>query len=260
MRLVTKILVHSFNGFAKESKDFVEFEGEKYEVDTENEGKPLKNDDGELIPFEDEGGKEESKEEKKKESKKENLDENPSKLSLEELKEINPKVAEILDDYSKKKVELSKIEKERIENEEKKAEQKGEWESLAKKREQDITKEKGEVSKLSDILEKYKGTVDNFYKNLIEQVPEDKRSLIPDSFSNRQAVEYITKNAKSLAISLINQGKGSKIPDSDENLDNESKLAKRLNELREKDIRTSKERKEMLDVAKKLKKVRRDKE
>ena len=259
-------IVHSLDGYADgdggDANDFVEIDGVKYKQDPDNEGEALKGEDGKPVPYEekkagddDKGGKKDDGDGGKKDEPKD-----PSKMSLDELKKLNPDVAKALQEGDDARKQLEEAEEKRQKEEEEKLKEQGKWQELAESAKTEAQKAKDEAKKANELLGKYKGTVDSLLESVLGQVPDDKKGLIPSGFSNRQKLEYAIENSKFLGISVVNKGGG--VPPNDGNAptDDEGELQKELNDLMAKESRTYTEDQRMIEVSKKLKEVRKAKE
>jgi len=222
---------------------FIVIEGVKYEVDPNDETKPLLDDKGEKVLFvENKGG--------------EKVD--LSKFSLDELKKANPDVAKALLEAEQIKADKAKADAEKEEAERKAKADQGKWQELAEEETKKRKEAEAQSAKDKDILDKYKGTVNGILEETLKSIPEDKRGLIPSDYSSRKKLEYINSNAKTLGIT-IGGVKGGAIPpnEADINLDDESKAQKEYDDLLKKGSgRTPIENDQMLALAKKIKEIR----
>jgi hypothetical protein len=239
-------------------KNYIEIDGKKYKVDPDDENKALLDDNGEKVPYEDEGNKDDDDKDKNKDGKNVDL----SSMSIEELKKSNPEVAKILkdkEDLDKKIKEKETAEEEA--NRKRKAEERN-WKELAEEESNKRKELENKNTKAEEILGKYKSTVDGILKETLKSIPEDRRNLIPSDYSARKKLEYINNNAKSLGVNIAGaKGAPIKKNDADINLDEESKISKEYNDLLKKGKeRTQVESAQMLQLAKKLKEIRKEKE
>jgi len=181
-----------------------------------------------------------------------------SKISLDELRKANPDIAKALKDADDAKSALDKFNKEKEDADRKAKADQGKWQELA---EEETAKRKNAenlATKSEEILNKYKSTVNGILEETIKTIPEDRRNLIPSDYSARKKLEYINNNAKVLGVSIGGK-KGGEVPpnDKDINLDEESKVQKDYDELLKKGKdRTQIETAQMLELAKKLKEIR----
>jgi len=238
-------------------KKYIIINGVKYKIDPKDRTKALKNDKGEKIKYveetEDEKKKREEKEKEKKDDKKIDL----SKVSLDELKKVNPAVAKLMSSVGDIEKKLTDIEKEKEEKGKKKKEKEGKFQELYEDAEAKRKELQNDATKSEAILGKYKSTINKIVEDNLKIIPEDKHALIPQDYSARKKLEYITENAKILGIKA--GGKGGKIPNSDDdiNLDEESKTQKRFDELKELGAeRTPIQNKEYVETGRKIKEIR----
>ena len=190
----------------------------------------------------------------KQEDKKE-----PQKVSIEELAKTNPELAEML----KEREEMKQKETERMEAERKRqeedAQKKGEWEKLygdSKKRVEELERD---IDTTKKQLGKYAQSTKEILENTLKSIPADRHSLIPDSFSPREKLEYIMKNAKLLGASVTSAGAG--VPKNDDGapVNEEAKLIVEINDLQtksQKQTLTPAEQTAFYEKAKQLKALR----
>lgn len=166
-----------------------------------------------------------------------------SKMSLEDLAKVNPALAEKLQGEEKAKREA--------------AEKTGEFERLYNEEKTSHETTKSEATKNKELLDKYKGTIDEILKSVVEKIPEDKRKLIPESFGNRQKLEYIQANAEWFGIGTVLNA-GGKVPPNNEQppVDEEAKLQKEYDELIAKQGRTHTDDIKLSELATKIKEIR----
>jgi hypothetical protein len=189
---ITKVRVYSQDGFEGDEQKFVEIEGKKYQADPADASKPAKDKDGNPVPFE----------EKKPAA-------DPGKKSVEELAKENPEVAAILAERDDLKGKVKSHETAAAEAERKALEGKGEWQKIADDEKAKRTAAEAKVAELTEHLSKYKDTTKTIYDSLVEQIPTDKRTLIPEEMPLRARLEYVVKNASLLGASpLGNKGGG----------------------------------------------------
>jgi hypothetical protein len=222
---------------------YIVIDGVKYQIDPNDKTKALMDADGKPVPYvEAEGAKVDL-----------------SKFTLEDLKKANPDVAKALQDLDTLRGEKTQAEKDAEDAKTKQLAEQGKWQEIA-----DVEKKKREVlegdfNKNKEVLEKYKGTVTSILETTLKDVPAEKLALIPKDYSPRKKLEYITENAKVLGLNISPANKGGKIEPNevDINLDEESKVAKEFEDLREKGkTRTPAETQKMMDLAKKIKEIR----
>jgi len=184
-----------------------------------------------------------------------------SKLSIDELKKLNPEVAKLISESDDAREKLEEAERKRQEDEEESLKKKGEWQKLAESEKEKRKKAESEANKKSDLLDKYKGTVDGLVKDVMEKIPEEKQTLIPSNFSNRQKLEYVQQNASWFGIKSVVDS-GGRVPPNNEDpaVDEEAKLTKELNDLVAKGgERTPVEDKKMSELGTKIKEIRKNK-
>jgi hypothetical protein len=215
MKKIEAVIVsHRFNGNVDGADKFVEVEGKKYVDD--GSGKAKVGEDGKPILF--------------VEKKADALD--LSTADLEALAKVNPAVAKMLAEKAEADKLLSQNEAARQEKERKDAESRGEWQKIAdqeKLKREDVEKQ---LSAKTELLTKYVGSVESILKEVIATIPKENLTLIPEKFSNREKLEYITQNAKLLGAK-INAAKGDKVDknDIDVNGDGEAKLVAEIQAL-----------------------------
>lgn len=241
-KIVSEIVLHSVNGNEEQSDKFVEVDGKKFVDD--GSGKPKVGEDGKPVPFE----------EKKAEPPKVDL----ANAGLEELAKVNPHVAKMLADQTEEQKKAAEKKKEEEENQRKEAEKNGEWQKLAdefKKKNEDLT---GLLDQKNEQLGKYVKSVETILAEVLKTIPKENLALVPDKFSPREKLEYITQNAKLLGAKIIGAA-GGKIENNDTTptATDEDKLVAEIDELKKKGgTRTASETELMLEKAKKLKEIR----
>lgn len=227
------------DGFAEEGK-FVEIDGAKFVPDEADPSKAKVGDDGKPVPFT----------EKKPETP-------PATKSLEELAKDNPEIAALLEKDKKRVEEDEKRAKEQKEKEEKEAAEKGQWKELAEKRAQELEAEKQKTAQKEEILGKYVGSVKEILAETLKTIPKEKLGLIPDNFSPREKLEYITKNAKLLGAK-VGSGAGGGVGGNDDDppATEEAKVSKELEDLRKKEKKTEADHEKIFELSKSLKEIR----
>ena len=248
------MIVHGQNGYEEDADKFVEIDGKKFIPDGEDPTKAKVGEDGEPVPF---------KEEEKKGDKGDNGDDNNDDLagkSLEDLAKVNPKVAKILEDQEDAKKNKEKEDKEKKDAEDEKAAKDGKWQELAEERKTKADSLQKDLDKNGEILGKYVNSVKEVLKNVIDTIPEENRGLVPEDFSPRQQLEYITKNQKLLGAK-VSQAQGGKILDNDKTPTGteEEELIKEIGEFQEKSQKgtlTEAESEIFFEKGKKLKELR----
>lgn len=231
----------------------IEIEGKKFVQDPENEGEPLKDDEGNPIPYEEVEGEEGDEEDNS---------EDISSYSFDELKNKIPEVAKLVEEKQKQEQKLKEIEEERKKREERKKEEEGKWKELLEDKKKEVSELVDEKTKLKNLLAKHKETISTLLSEVEKTVPEDRKSLIPQEFSKRQRFEYIVKNAELLGAKVaLNKG-GSVPPNQDEPpMDEEAQVQQEFNELMSKERNlTPSEQDKAEELAKKLKEIRKRKD
>lgn len=197
---------------------------------------------------------------KKPEDGKKEDDKGGSPQSLEELAKTNPDIAKLVNEHKDNAKKLADIKAAQEEENRKKLEDENKWKELSDA--DRVAKEKAEAEavKAKEAADKYKSSIEGIVDGMMKQIPEDKRGLVPKDYTPLQQLEFINTNAKWLGVSG-GGSKGGAVPPNEEevNLDEESKLQKEYEELMNKETRTPIEDDKLLQVAKKLKKVRADK-
>jgi len=173
--------------------------------------------------------------------------------TLEELAKDNPAVAKLLDDKRQADIDAAKaLEDEAVKN--------GDWKKLAEERGEKVTELEGKAKNTMEALTKYKGSLKIVLDTMLKKVSEDKVDLIPADYSERQKIEYISKNANLLGVSNFFGGDG-QVPSGDEpNLSEELKLEKEIDELNGKDNLTQPEHELLFAKSTALKVLREKKE
>ena len=230
---------------------FIEIDGAKYKIDPNDETKPLLDDKGEKILY---------VEEKPKDPVVPPKDPAPTDQSLEALAKTNPEVARMLQD--KKQLEEDKRKQDEATEKERKAqlEKNGEFQILAQEAETKREASEAKQAEQAEVLKKQNDAFKDLRDDMVSQIPEDKRTLIPE-VSARKQIDYIRANAKHLGVSILN--KGGKVPDNGNNppLDEEGELTKRYNEYLKMspELMTIRDKDDMLDIGRKLKEIRANK-
>ena len=251
----TEVVVYNLNGFEDDAK-FVEIDGAKFEVDPEDATKPKVDADGKNIPFkETEAPAEETPEEKKKREDAE-AEAAKSGKSLEELAKDNPELQKILDD--KKKLEDDKKAADKLAEEaaEKAAEDSGKWKELAEERKKTAEDLQKKLEQKEDILGKYVTSTKSILKEVMATIPKEKQGLIPQNFSPREQLEYITKNAKLLGAKVSGKGGGVDANDDDTYPTEEAKVQAEMDELVKKENKTQSDHTKIFELSKKIKELR----
>lgn len=252
--------------FVDGNADTITLDGKEYKADPENEGEPLKDEDGNPVPVDanpapdegKDGGDSKGGDDKGGDDK--NVNKDPSALTLEELKKLNPEVAKLANDSEQARQKLEEAEAQRQKAEEEELKKRGEWQTLAENEKKRAEEKASEAAKANKLLEGYKGTIKTLLESVVAQIPEDKRHLIPEDYSDRKQLEYISKNQQWFGVTLANAG--STVPNNDSKppTDEEGQLQTELSELIKKENRTYTEDNRMLEVSQKLKEIRANKE
>lgn len=180
-----------------------------------------------------------------------------AKVDLDTLAESNPAVAKLIADAKNAAEALEAKTKAEQEAEAEALKSKGEFEQLYQGALGEVEKYKGEATKHSETLEKYKGTINTILEQVVADIPEDRVGLIPTDFSPRKKLEYITKNSAALGVKHSPISRGGDIPPNDKDMptDDKSKLHARFVELQGKESLTPEEGQEFLNTAKEIKKI-----
>ena len=252
-QMQTEVVIYSRNGFVEDAK-FVEVDGQKYEADDTDPTKPKVDDKGEKIPFkaDDNGGGDDKGGDDGKDGKKDG-----GSKTIEELAKDNPELQKMLDDKAQLEADKKKAEADAAKAAEEAAEKKGEWKQLAEERKNELDKVNAELGKKEEILGKYVNSTKAVLKDVMATIPEENRGLVPDNFSPREKLEYITKNAKVLGAKVSN-AKGGGVPPNDDGSapTEEAKLVNEIQELRDKENKTQSDHTKIFDLSKKLKELR----
>lgn len=187
-QFVTKVVLHSINGFEVEVKT-VEVEGKVYVADETDPTKPKLGEDKQPILHVD---------------KKVELPDikDLSKAELADLAKHNPAVAKMLDDNKKRDEADQKRADDAKKKEEDDAAKAGKWQELAEGRGTELATTKATLATKEEQLGKYVETTKVVLAGLMASIPKENQSLIPTDFSPRQQLEYIIKNAKSLGAKV----------------------------------------------------------
>lgn len=92
--------------------------------------------------------------------------------------------------YHELQTRLEAIEAERKAEVEKQLAEQNKWQELADKRGKELVEAQNKVAKLSD----YEKTLEKLLAVEVEQIPEGKRSLLPDEMTTLQKLNWIAKN------------------------------------------------------------------
>lgn len=242
--IATELITHSFNG-NEDDATFIEIDGNKFEADESDPTKAKVDDKGEKIPFKvDDGAGDDDKGGKS----------DDSDTSLEELAKTNPHVAKMLEE----KADADKAEAKRIKDaedeKEEKAKEDGKWQDLAEERGRKNTELSDKLEKKDNILGKYVNSTKAVLADVMKTIPEENRGLVPEGFSPREKLEYITANAKVLGAKVTGS-KGSKVDDNDQKppASSEEAIEAEIAELNKKEVKTSADSTKIWELSKKLK-------
>lgn len=239
-----EVITHGINGFENDS-EFIEIEGEKYQVDPEDNTKPLLDDDGNKVKFE-----------KKDDGDPEDKKDKGGDKTIDQLAEENPAIKALLDEVNGLRTEKTAAEKAAAKAAEEAAEKNGEWKSLAESYKTERDNLQAQLEQKETQLGKYVGSVKQILKEVMETIPADKRGLVPDNFSAREKLEYITKNAKLLGANVSKKNNGGVPPNDEAPLTDEAKLVSEIAELQKKENKTSVDHDKLFELSKKLKEIR----
>jgi hypothetical protein len=224
---------------------FITIDGVKYKVDPSDSTKALLDSEGKMVVFE----------EPAPAGDKPDL----SKLSLEELRKANPEAAKALQDLDDLRKANEDAQNKKQEENDKALQEQGKWQELAESNNKKRKDAEEIARKANETLGKYKDTMGTILENFMQGIPEDKKALIPQDYSPRKKLEYITANATVLGANISPINKGAGIPKSEDkpDLDEEAKLSKEFDELMAKGrVRTPMETQRMMELAKKIKELR----
>ena len=238
---MAQIVIHHQNGNENDAK-FVEIDGQKFEADDVDATKPKLDDKGNKVPFKPEGKKEGTSNNK----------------TLEELAKESPEVARLLKEKQDLEADRQKREAEERKRKEEDAKAKGDWQKMYEEEAAKNTKLNDELTKKETILGKYVGSVKGMLEQMLKDIPKENLGLIPDSFSPREKVEYITKNAKLLGLKAGIGSKGARVENNDANPNatDEDKIISEMAELQKKSAKTNADHTKLWELAKKLKEIR----
>lgn len=228
---------------------YIVIDGKKYKIDPNDESKPLMGTDGNPIPYEEEEVPPTPP--KPKASDYDTMTDE----DIAELAKTDPALARLIREKKDLQEQAAERERKAAEERDEQLRKNGEWQKLAEEAEERRKKAEKDRDEATAVLDKYKGTVNTIRDEMLGQIPEDKRGLIPEG-SARTQIDYIRKNAKFLGVSLVNKG-GNVPPNTDEPpLDEEGKLQKEFGELLAKDNLTHREQERMGEVSRLLKEIK----
>ena len=215
-------------------------DGVKYKVDPQDNSKALLDSEGKPIPYVEPTPSPAP---------------NPSKKSLDDLAKEDPDVARLVAENKRLAEEQTERERKAEAERTEQLRKNGEFQKLADEAETRASNLKEKLSEANAIIDKYKGTVNEIRDEMVAQIPDDKKSLVPDGSAKSQ-IEYIRKNAKFLGVSLLTK-MGSDVPPNKETppLDEESKLRKEFHDLMAKGSLTQTEQNRLTELSKLLKKL-----
>lgn len=246
------VSVHKFNGFVDGGEEkFVEVDGKKFVDD--GSGKPKLDDKNQPIPFV----------EKKAGDEIDLTNLDYATVTDEQLAIIEkkaPSIAKLIKDKREADAKIAGIDDEKKKKEEEDLKAKGEWEKLAGQKDGTIADLTKKLQEKEGLLGKYAESIKSILKDTLATIPKDKLGLIPSEFSDRQKLEYITKNAKLLGATIIGSGKIEKGDDDTITGTEEEKMINRFEELQKKKDKTRTEEQEMIELSRKIKEARKKKE
>lgn len=221
--------------------EYIEINGVKYKVNSEDKTKPLLDAEGNKVLYEEPEPPTPLA---------------PGKKTLEELAKEDPEIARLLSEN--KRLAEDQAERDRKAEAERKAqlEKNGEFQKLAEEAEQRAANAKQKLDEANAIIDKYKGTINELRDEMMAQIPEDKKSLVPEGSAKSQ-IEYIRKNVSYFGVSLLAK-KGSEVPPNKDEppIDEETKLTKEFRELMDKTNLTLTESARLTELSTLLKKLR----
>ena len=232
---------HNLNG----NVEPVVIDGAKYEADPTDPKKAKVGEDGKPVPFKENAGGGD---------KGGNAD-----IDLEELAKTNPKVAKMLAEKKEADKKLADATKAQEEKERKEKEARGEFQKIAEDERKKREEVEVELEKKNTLLGKYVNSTKTILEEVMKTIPDEKKGLVPENFSAREKLEYITKNAKLLGATVAKTGKGGKIDENDNSptATDEQQLLKDIDELIKKGgARTAAENQILWEKSKKLKVLR----
>lgn len=214
----------------------IEIEGKKVLAD--DAGEALKNSKGEYIPYVEQSIPD------------------VKDLDLEALSKANPTVAKMIEEHNANQLKLKEIKDAEEAKALEDAKKNGDFQKLL---EDATTKNKTleETLKTKDEqIGKYRTSVEGVVDNLLKQIPDDKKTLIPEKFSPREKLEYITQNSASLGVTTtVVPKQGDKVPDNDKEpvAGQQAILMKKFTDLMDKKDRSSAEDLELSKLATEIK-------
>jgi len=121
---------------------------------------------------------------------------NAADAELEALAKVNPKVAKMLEEKATadKKIEDDRIAAEKAAEDD--AAKQGEWQELAETRATKLKDLEDKHEKQGDQLGKYVDSTKRILEETLKTIPEENRGMIPEDYSPRQQLEYITKECE----------------------------------------------------------------
>ena len=238
-----EVVIYSRNGFEDDAK-FVEVDGQKFEADPTDPTKAKVGDDGKPVPFKAAGGGDDDK------------NKGGDKKTLEDLAKDNPELQKLLDEKKKLEDDKKKADDAAAKAAEEAAEKNGEWKNLAESRKQEADDLKKQLEQKEEILGKYVNSTKTILKEVMATIPEEKRGLIPENFSPREKLEYISKNAKVLGAKVSGSAGGVSPNDGDVAPTEEAKIQAEIDAIRKKEVKTQADHTKIFELSKKIKEVR----
>jgi hypothetical protein len=137
------------------------------------------------------------------------------------------------------------------------AKKRGEYETLLSSKKEEAEKLQKELDDYKAIQEESVKTLEKYYQEELEQLPEDKRELVPESLSLNEKLELVRKLAKHF-VKGISKG----FPKNTENnpLSEVAELERRIKELTEKHSKNGLSQVEESELIQKSRELRRLKE
>lgn len=167
----------------------------------------------------------------------------------EKKEDIKSKLDEALGQLNSYKEAEEQKERDRLKRKE-------DYEKLSQKYESDLTEYKTLKEQLEAENNQLQAALSVTYESMLEEIPEERQSLIPENFTISQKIEYLTKN-KNLLIpekKIVSQPPSPK-GNNQEHLDEREQLEARLQELQAKKRRgeiSHQESRELWDITKKI--------
>lgn len=188
--------------------------------------------------------------------KKAEADFDVAKVDVETLAKKNPAVAKLLETTNTLKDKVEEINEKEEKRKKEEAEKEGNFQELYEEKQTQVEKLQSELKEANEHTVRYKETVSEIVDEMMKRIPERNRSLIREDDTPREKLLYIQKNAELLGMNGgFNKGDGVENSDDNSPANEEAKLQKRFNDLREKgrNGRSAKENEEFWNLSKKLK-------